>query len=345
MDKNPKILEEPEHEISLISRYEMLLMLENWLEWQKNCGTLYGRIDDPSLLQMQLPKPKSISPSITTELSNSISKSHISQLKKSDKVYAQEPHVSKELISTDSHNSETVSSKTSTVHRVTSQQRSKLKETSLNGSWSQVSKIKNYIDFHQYSPSSTSLQEVDQWVQSNCTESKRTSSQKTNQSVFECVPTRGNWNADVLLIEGHSRSLSAEGLEMLKNMREKVLLINANQFFWLPFPRGKGCGGCKAVFKAKLNSVQPKIVLWMGTELSQYLNFEGRVPELGESGVLKMVHGNIPMFRSYHPMTLLEDPSKKRVALEQLQQFHQLLLQRQIVPRENLPRYQKNTKK
>ena len=37
--------------ISLISRYEMLLMLENWLEWQQVCGTDYGKINDASLLK------------------------------------------------------------------------------------------------------------------------------------------------------------------------------------------------------------------------------------------------------------------------------------------------------
>ena len=42
--------------ISLISRYEMLLMLENWLEWQQVCGTDYGKINDVSLLKMKLPK-------------------------------------------------------------------------------------------------------------------------------------------------------------------------------------------------------------------------------------------------------------------------------------------------
>ena len=42
--------------ISIVSRYEMLLMLENWLEWQQVCGTDYGKIDDFSLLKMKLSK-------------------------------------------------------------------------------------------------------------------------------------------------------------------------------------------------------------------------------------------------------------------------------------------------
>ena len=64
MDNHPKTPVKQDTEVSLISRYEMLLMLENWLDWQKNCGTLYGKIDDPSLLQMKVPKPKSIVSSV-----------------------------------------------------------------------------------------------------------------------------------------------------------------------------------------------------------------------------------------------------------------------------------------
>ena len=42
--------------ISLISRYEMLLMLENWLEWQQVCGTDYGKINDVSLFKNETTK-------------------------------------------------------------------------------------------------------------------------------------------------------------------------------------------------------------------------------------------------------------------------------------------------
>ena len=126
---------------------------------------------------------------------------------------------------------------------------------------------------------------------------------------------------------------------MLKKMRQNVLLINANQFFWLPFPRGKGCGGCKAVFKAKLNSVKPKWFFGWVQNFTQYLNFEGSIPELGQSGQLKMMHGVVPIFRSYHPIVSLEQPHLKNEAHRQLKQFHQLLLRAMIVPRENMARY------
>ena len=38
MDNHVETASEPNEKISVISRYEMLLMLENWLEWQQSCG-------------------------------------------------------------------------------------------------------------------------------------------------------------------------------------------------------------------------------------------------------------------------------------------------------------------
>jgi hypothetical protein len=334
-------------QISVISRYEMLLMLENWLEWQKICGTDYGKIDDTSLLRMNLKrasKPSisdisknNLSAVVSSNTSSKFTKNvrerqsiHAKQQGQSPSLKSKIQEGNKQEYNKQEYNKQEYNKQVE-VLRTTVQQRSQLRGQSLNTDWSRASKIKDYIDFNQYSPSPNSLEQVDIWVKNNCS---------TNSgNTVSCVSAKGNWNADVLLIEGHSQSLSPEGLDMLKKMREHVLLINASQFFWLPFPRGKGCGGCKAVFKAKLNSVQPKMVLWMGTELSQYLNFEGAIPKLGQSGKIKMAHGTIPIFRSYHPMSLLEQPTLKNQAHHQLKQFHQLLLQRKIVPRENLARY------
>ncbi len=332
MNKREAELGTPEN-ISIISRYEMLLMLENWLEWQKVCGTDYGKINDISLLKMKLQKG---SPNIGQEIHSQRnmvvpapqkSSVRFQQQKSNTTLNAQEKNIKTKPSSTQN-------SKQIVANRATSRQRDQLRKQTLRTDWSRASKIKEYIDFNQYSPTPNSLQNVDIWVKSNC--SKNSDRNKNGES---CVPAIGNWEADVLLIEGHSQTLNKDGLEMLKKMRQHVLLINANQFFWLPFPRGRGCGGCKAVFKAKLNSVKPKIVLWMGSELIQYLNFEGSIPELGQSGQIKMMHGVVPIFRSYHPMSLLEQPHLKNEAHRQLKQFHQLLLRAMIVPRENMARY------
>ena len=321
--------------ISLISRYEMLLMLQNWLEWQQVCGTDYGKINDASLLKMKLPKVSSNPGQVVH------TQRHLGNIKNSavpESVGFQQSKSNtqgKDLSDEQVHKK---SNKQILANRATSRTRDQLKKQTLRTDWSRASKIKEYIDFNQYSPTPNSLQQVDMWVKSNC--SNNSDKNNANKDKKEsCVPAIGNWEADVLLIEGHSQTLNREGLEMLKKMRQNVLLINANQFFWLPFPRGKGCGGCKAVFKAKLNSVKPKMVLWMGSELTQYLNFEGSIPELGQSGQLKMMHGVVPIFRSYHPMSLLEQPHLKNEAHRQLKQFHQLLLRAMIVPRENMARY------
>ena len=77
----------------------------------------------------------------------------------------------------------------------------------------------------------------------------------------------------------------------------------------------------------------------MGEEPIPFLHFDGRIPENGASGSIKMVSGTIPIFRALHPMLLVEQPSLKREAFQQLQKFHKILLQMRIVPRENLARY------
>ena len=325
--------------ISLISRYEMLLMLENWLEWQQVCGTDYGKINDVSLLKMKLPKSLPNSEQAVHTQGHLGNKKNVAipapERFQQSKSSIQGKGLSDEQINKEPNKK---SNKQILANRATSRMRDQLKKQTLRTDWSRASKIKEYIDFNQYSPTPNSLQQVDMWVKSNCSNNSDKNNANKNKKE-SCVPAIGNWEADVLLIEGHSQTLNREGLEMLKKMRQNVLLINANQFFWLPFPRGKGCGGCKAVFKAKLNSVKPKMVLWMGSELTQYLNFEGSIPELGQSGQLKMMHGVVPIFRSYHPMSLLEQPHLKNEAHRQLKQFHQLLLRAMIVPRENMARY------
>ena len=331
--------------ISLISRYEMLLMLENWLEWQQVCGTDYGKINDVSLLKMKLPKASlTLRQEVYSQRNPQNMKNAAGSVHQKIPEEFQLPNSNTQEKNIDDAQVNKKSSKQLVANRATSRTRDQLKKQTLRTDWSRASKIKEYIDFNQYSPSPNSLQQVDMWVKSNCSNnSVRNNNTKSNKNKGEsCVPSIGNWEADVLLIEGHSQTLNREGLEMLKKMRQNVLLINANQFFWLPFPRGKGCGGCKAVFKAKLNSVKPKIVLWMGSELTKYLNFEGSIPEHGQSGQLKMIHGVVPIFRSYHPMSLLEQPHLKNEAHRQLKQFHQLLLRAMIVPRENMARYKSN---
>ena len=328
--------------INFVSRYEMLHMLENWLEWQKTCGTEFGQITDPSLLRMKLPKSQSIVSDSSQRFqmsSNSQGKNLRENVSKKTALLKTEQKSDFSQESNSEHVDGKVSSAKSSalVNRVTSHHRTKLKTKSLSNAWLKAAKPKDYIDFNQFSPAPNTLQNIDLWVKNN--------SLKHNTKPSTCVVTKGIWDADVLLIEGHASSLSREGLDMLKKMRERVLLIHGKQFFWLPFPRCNDCRGCRSIFKAKLNAVQPKIVLLMGSTPLPFLRFEGNVPEVGESSKIKMAHGAIPIFRSYHPMTLLEEPNRKSRAFQQLQHFHQTLYQMQIVPRENLPRYKRSSNK
>ena len=147
-----------------------------------------------------------------------------------------------------------------------------------------------------------------------------------------CLIGGGRPNNPVLILEGHVDGLTLEGRTVLKSIREKVLNLEQNQIYWLPYPMREGCGLCPNLFQSTLQCISPKIVLIMGQSLKDKLNIlpsptQGTgTAEFGTEIQLSTVQWSIPGIWTYHPTRLADaNTNIKMECMNHLATFKRLL--------------------
>ena len=315
------------HLLSEKSQREWLEHIAGWLEYQKVCGAAEWRVDDMSTYASALNNRniEQLRKNRTSEPSKQIKRKTVQSLLKKEK---------KDPSTTDSLeiNSPLQLQKKEHQNRVSPKEREDLQAQKLRGKWSAVShrihkgvEKRDSFSYLQVSSGPEGMQQI--------------RAHHSAKGCPNCLLGRGALNASVVLIEWHSEAMNVDAFGMLKNMRERVLNLDKEQLFWLPFPRGEDCGSCTQLFRAQLGVLAPKAVLLMGSMPISHLDFVSNVPEIGEQVFLNHKGKEIPLVRTENPMTILniEDGAQrnemKLTVLRHLRRFHSILADLRIVKR------------
>ena len=329
-----------DREIDVDSRWEILEELRHFLEWQKLCGTDVWLVEDEDAW-----KPEKFKASNITEISEISGISGISGI--SDTASSSSHHFSqtsqdrrKQKSSSNQHEQsrylppqvikEKSIEETAKVHTKP--------DEDLSGKWGlMLEKRPPKID-------PTILDEQ------NGIKNIKNHQQKYCKAKNPCVLGGGRPRNPVLILEGHPEGLSTKGRETLSIIRSKVLNLQQNQIYWLPYPmnvgnnvgniektKDKGCGLCANLFSATLECISPKVVLVMGTDLKHRVpmspaeNSSDLELVLGSEIQLITSKGSIPGIWTFHPNDLADAPFDiKQASMRHLSLFSRLMRQKNI---------------
>jgi hypothetical protein len=307
------------------SQEEWLDHVASWLELQRLCGAEAWLMKDSSVWSSRLPQPQSSSPVASSSVVQRGERSSFPPTSSSKEVplFAKRAEEQRRAASGAQEGGALGAAKKSATP---------LQERELGGSWGalgsrfeQGSGPNRPFSYLQISKGAEGMRETHDYFKEHG---------HTGSSFG-----RGPLDASVVLIEWHTEPMNSEAFIMLKNMRERVLNLEKNQLFWLPFPRSENCNPCTQIFRAQLSCLSPKAVLLMGAMPISYLTFVDQAPGVGERAALNQDGREIPLLRTENPMTIvrMENPEEqrhaKRAVLRHLQAFHALLAELRIVKR------------